>query len=159
MKIIIYSLLIIFFTSCLKGEFVDNEPNKLEITYYEEITEEQHTGKIFTIIDVRPFVKQVSLTEELNLLQITAKTTHDDSFILFEVFANKVGNNALYNNVFDFRTAYGTPYNAAIIDLQVLTNNDTEFVANFSGTLKHYNQWVPEYIYINVSSGSIAFTY
>lgn len=156
---LIFGLVVIFIASCSKGEVIDIEQNKLEITYYEEITGEQHTGKTYTIIEVMPFVKQVSETEELNLLQFTAKTNHDDSIVLFEVYANRTGNNALYNNVFDFRTAYGTPYNAAIMELEVLANNNTEFIANFSGTVKHYNQWVPELIFINIQSGSITYKY
>lgn len=159
MEKIVYCLIIIFIVSCSKGEVIDVEQNKLEISYYEEITGEQHTGKTYTIIEVSPFVKQVSSTEELNLLQITAKTNHDDSIVLFEVYANRIGSNVLYNNVFDFRTAYGTPYNAAIMELEVIANNDIEFIANFSGTVKHYNQWVPELIFITIQSGSITYKY
>jgi hypothetical protein len=161
MKIIIYSLLILFFASCSKDDSIDidNESNKLEISYYEEITKEYHKDKTFTIFKVSPIVEQISTNEEINLLHITASTTNDDSIIIFIVYANKVGNNVLYNNVFTFRTSRGTPYNSVIMDFQVLANNDTEFIANFTGTLKHYNQWVPELIYINISSGSISLTY
>ncbi len=161
MRKILFCFIFLFVLSCSKDESlnINNSSNLLEMAYYEEITNEYHSGKTFTIINIRPFEKVVSSTEELNLLQITARTNHDDSIVLFEVYANKTGNDVLYNNVFDFRTARGTPYNSERIELQVLANDDKEFIANFTGRVKHYNQWVPEYIYIDISYGSIVFKY
>ncbi len=162
MKKALYYLIILFIWSCSKDECIDSDQNDniIELKYYEEYWD-QRFSKTFTIIDIRPFVKKVSLTEEVHLLQVTARTNYDNSNILFKVFADSIGNNVLYNNVFDFRTGIGLgcPYNAVTVEMQVLANNNKEFTANFTGSLRHYNQWVPEYIYLDISYGSIRFRY
>lgn len=162
MKKYICCILLAIVISCSEDQSIDGNTssNIIEIDYYEWYWGKEFSVK-FNIINISPLVRQISLTEEINLLQISASSTEDESKVLFEVFADSIGDNVLYNNTFDYRTGvgYGCPYNAVYIDMHVMANDDKEFVASFTGRLKHYNQWVPEYIYMDITYGSISYRY
>lgn len=166
MKRIIFSLLILFFISCTEDKSIPNKPfspdNKLVIRYqgyYERYFELPDKVEAYNDITVDQITEQVSPTEEIDLLQIVARSTDTDKYISFTVLANDNGNNILYNNEFAFRTSGGATYFPLNLYFEVLTNNGTEFVAKFSGELKHYNQYEDVYIYLDIRSASVEIVY
>lgn len=149
--------------SCSSGdELTEGAENILEINYhsfYEDLIGVQERNLKYTNIKAYPRTDITSENEEIHVLQIIANAKNSDSCIMFEVIADSLGYNVLYNNFFDFRTPEGTPYNYSDLELIVGTNSEGRFMANFAGRLKHYNQLTCKYIYVNISSGVIDIKY
>lgn len=164
MKNGIYILLILFIISCSKEDNINNElilNNKLEITYrgyYEEYFELPYQQEVYADIEIKNIREQTSSIEELNLLQIIAKSRDTDKYISFKVLENSVGDDVLYNDKFRFISSGGASYSPSKLYFQVLTNNDKEFVANFSGELKHWYEGEQKYVYLDIKNGSIVIT-
>jgi len=166
MKSIVFSFLILFFISCTEDKSIPNKPfssdNKLVIRYqgyYERYFELPDKVEAYNDITINQIVEQVSPTEDIDLLQIVARSTDSDKYISFTVLSNSVGNDMLYNNEFAFRTSGGATYFPSNLNFEVLTNNSTEFAAEFSGELKHYNQYEDVYIYLDIRSASVEIMY
>ena len=158
------SLVLLLFISCSSS---DDEPivkeqnietDNLTIRYkgyYQEFFGEPYQNDIYTNISITPIEEQISPTETISLLKMNAYSSGDtEDIFIFRVFPNSIGMNALYPDKFSFRS-HGATYHPSNLNFEVLTNNDSEFSAKFSGKLKHWYDGEKRYVYLDISSASI----
>jgi len=121
-------LFILFsFISCAnddsREEQSTTESNILKITYkdyYQVYFEELYQTETYSYITVTPITEQVSLIETINLLKIKAISDGDpEDYISFKELTNTIGDNALYKDVFSFRS-YGATYSPSNFNFGVL---------------------------------------
>lgn len=163
MKQFAFLFIIFSFISCSNDDSGEEqsttESDILEITYkgyYQVYFEEPYQTETYSNITVTPIIEQVSSTETINLLKIKAISDGDTKdYISFKVLTNTIGDNALYNDAFSFRS-YGASYFPSNFNFEVLVNNDTEFKANFSGELEHWYQGALRYVHLDITSASIS---
>ncbi len=161
-KIIAHFFVLFIVISCSEDSSIEINKNSLEIAYhgyYEELIGKPIRNLTLNNIKVHHEIKSISDFEDINVLRIEVTSIQDESCFIIEVMADSLGDNVLFNNKFDFRTPEGTPYAYADLDFIALVNNEKEFMADFSGVLKHYNQLACEFIYLDIRSGSISIKY
>lgn len=159
----IYFLIISSLSACWKYEY-DNEialpENRVKINYkgrYEEVNGLSFQDEVYSNISVSQIVEQVNNNEEIELIQYLAKAGDTDNYILFKVYPDSTGPNALYNEYFSFRSQGATYYHCEYFHFDVLRNTENEFIAEFSGKLKHYNQYENYYFYMECRSGEVIY--
>ena len=160
----ILGLVLLFLISCSRNddEPINNQQNietdNLTIRYkgyYQEFFGESYQNDIYTNITVTPIEEQISPTETLSLLKISAFSSgKTEDIIIFYIYPNTTGKEALYNNSFSFRS-HGATYHPSILNFEVLTNNDSEFSAEFFGKLEHWYEGELRYVYLNISYATI----
>lgn len=166
MKTGLFCLILLFFTCSSSDDSTDKdtivESDNINITYrgfYQVFFEEPYQQDIYTNITVTPIVDEISPTETINLLEINAYSSNETRDIIrFRVLTNSIGNNALYDHAFSFRS-HGATYYSSNLNFEVLTNNDLEFSANFSGELDHWYEGEQRYVYLDISSGFISISH
>ncbi len=169
MKRSIFCLILIFLISCSNNELTEQETNveanNLEISYsgyYQVVFGEPYQNDIYDNITISPITFQTSPTATIDLLKIhassTSKGNKSDNFISFNVLANTIGNDALYDNHLSFKS-HGATYYTSKLYFKVLTNNEIGFSAAFSGKLKHWYEGENRYVYLDISKASVSILY
>lgn len=119
---------------------------------------------VFKDVEVTTIIEQISATEEVEVLLINAFSgSETNQHLIFKVFPNSLGNNVLFNNFFVYKfdrgltVIYTNPNDS--VSLNVLTNNDSQFTATFSGELEHWNNGTQQLQLLDISSGTISIKY
>ena len=161
---IIYKLafFVLILFSCSGDDSEDKKTTNLNgidityLSYWESVGDGRSTSNVFDEITIRERIENISENEQVNVLEITARSSTLSDYIVFSVIKDKIGPETLFNNHFNFIVRWPT-YNArSSFQFNVTTNNENELIANFQGELEHWNNNTNIMQVIDVSLGLIS---
>lgn len=165
MKNTLLLLFIVFFISCTSNQVSEDNINQNEIRVLHSGDRLGPQTVIFNEVEVTTIMEQNSANQEVEVLNITAFSgSGTNQYINFKVYPNSVGEDVLFEDFFCYKfdrnnlTVTYLNFNESI-SLNVLTNNESEFTATFSGKLRHFEQVLQSFIILNLNGGTISIKY
>lgn len=161
-KLIFFAIILV---SCSEDDSQDkrvNDFNGVDITYlsyWESVGDGRSTSNVFDNITTTERIENISENEQVNVLEVTARSSILSDYIVFSVIKDKTGPEALFNNHFNFIVRWPT-YNARrSFRFNASVNNENELIASFQGELEHWNNNTGIMQIVDVSQGMISIKY